>query len=62
MIMNDVNIGNKTYITSHRGGGFREVENTLESIEAGALMNAEYAEIDVQLTKDNRLILLHDST
>lgn len=49
-----------TKITAHRGAGYYYLENTLESINMAKNIGVEYSEIDVQITKDNRLILLHD--
>lgn len=49
-------------ITAHRGASGLALENTgialLKAIETGA----DYAEIDVQETRDGMVILLHDST
>lgn len=52
----------KTKITSHRGGALFAPENTLAAIEKSIEKGADYAEIDVQLTKDKKVILLHDKT
>ncbi len=49
-------------ITSHRGNSISAPENTLESIESAVSELADYAEIDVQETKDGEVILLHDSS
>lgn len=62
IVKNDIRLTDNTYVTSHRGGGFYEVENTLSSIKVGADSNADFAEIDIQITKDNNIILLHDNT
>ncbi|MEG2195518.1 MAG: glycerophosphodiester phosphodiesterase [Terrisporobacter sp.] len=52
----------KTDITAHRGASTKAPENTLAAIEEAINQKADYAEIDVQTTKDNKVILLHDST
>lgn len=62
IVKNDIRLIDNTYVTSHRGGGFYEVENTLSSIKVGADSNADFAEIDIQITKDGNIILLHDNT
>ncbi len=50
-----------TQITAHRGGAYYAPENTLAAIEKAIEMNSDYVEIDVQLTKDGEIVLLHDS-
>lgn len=52
----------RTTITAHRGGGFSTPENTLISLKRAAYDGVDYAEIDVQLTKDKKVILLHDKS
>lgn len=48
-------------IVAHRGGALLAPENTLAALDAAISSGAEYAEIDVQQTKDGELIVLHDS-
>ncbi len=50
-----------TYVTAHRGGAAAAPENTLAALESAIDNASDYAEIDVQETKDGVLILLHDS-
>ena len=45
---------------SHRGAAGLAPENTLSSIDSAIFYKAPYIEIDVQRTKDNALILMHD--
>lgn len=52
----------KVAITAHRGSSKEAPENTLSAIKKAASNKADYAEIDVQLTKDKKIILLHDSS
>ncbi len=47
-------------ITSHRGNSIATPENTLPSLESAIEARADYAEIDVQQTKDGTIVLLHD--
>lgn len=51
-----------TLITAHRAAGKDGPENTLYGLRIGRENQADMAEVDVQLTKDNHLILLHDKT
>lgn len=51
----------KTQITAHRGGASYAPENTLAALNTAIEMGADYAEIDVQQTKDGVIVLLHDS-
>lgn len=48
-------------ITAHRGGAKYAPENTLRAIDYSLEQNADYAELDVQETKDGVLVLLHDN-
>ena len=49
-------------ITAHRGGALRAPENTLSALSYTWECGADFAEIDVQETKDGQLILLHDDS
>lgn len=49
-------------ITSHRGDSKSAPENTLEAIDKALATNADFVEIDVQLTKDGQVVLMHDDT
>ncbi len=46
----------------HRGASYDAPENTLASVNLAWEQGADAAEIDVYLTKDNRIIALHDKT
>lgn len=50
-----------TTSTAHRSGSTLAPENTLASLKMAIESKAEYAEIDVQETKDGELVLTHDS-
>lgn len=52
----------KVAVTSHRGAGSLEPENTLRALQRAIDLGADQIEIDAQLTKDGHLILMHDST
>lgn len=48
-------------ITAHRGGSRSAPENTIPALQAAIDDLADYAEIDVQETRDGVMILFHDS-
>ncbi|MFT9599306.1 glycerophosphodiester phosphodiesterase [Mesobacillus sp.] len=47
---------------SHRGASGHAPEHTLHAYELGNVMDGDYIEIDLQMTKDGELIALHDET
>lgn len=49
-------------IIAHRAGGTLGAENTVESLRKAVEIGADGAEIDVQRTKDDQLIVVHDRT
>lgn len=49
-------------ITAHRGGAKKAPENTLSALAYAKEQRADYAEIDVQETKEGVVVLLHDSS
>jgi len=52
----------KTIITGHRGAGGLAPENTLAAIQLALDIGVDRIEIDVQQTKDNKIIVIHDRT
>ncbi len=48
-------------VTAHRGGAKMAPENTLSSMKYAVDALADVAEIDVQETKDGKIVLLHDT-
>lgn len=52
----------KTQITAHRGSSRTAPENTLAAIQASVEELADYVELDVQMTKDQVVVLGHDAT
>ncbi len=48
-------------VTAHRGASVKYPENTMEAFIGAKEMGADYIELDVQQTKDNELIVIHDS-
>jgi len=49
-------------IVAHRGGAELGQENTLSCIELGIAAGADMVEIDVHYTKDNHIVVMHDTT
>lgn len=49
-------------ITAHRGSSRTAPENTIPALQAAVDELADYAEIDVQETKDGVMVLFHDGT
>lgn len=49
-------------IYAHRGASGYAPENSLRAFELAADMNADGVELDVQLTKDGKLVVFHDET
>lgn len=48
-------------IIGHRGAAGIEPENTIASIEAAVLCGVDMIEFDTRVTKDGKLILMHDA-
>lgn len=51
-----------TAIFGHRGSAGTHPENTLISFQETERVGAEGIELDVQLTKDNKIVVIHDET
>ncbi|MEJ6607533.1 MAG: inositol monophosphatase family protein [Candidatus Planktophila sp.] len=51
----------KTFACAHRGDSGRFRENTIIAIQSAIDMGAEVVEIDVRITRDGKVIVLHDS-
>lgn len=49
-------------VTGHRGAAGLEPENTLRSIKKALDLGVDRIELDVHLTKDNHLVVIHDAT
>ena len=46
----------------HRGAAGHAPENTIAAIRAGISLGVDFVELDVQRTRDGRLVLMHDET
>jgi glycerophosphoryl diester phosphodiesterase len=50
-----------TDIIAHRGASYDAPENTLTSVKLGYEQKADAVEIDIYLSKDGQIVLLHDN-
>lgn len=55
-------VGAGFQVIAHRGASGVAPENTLVAIEKAIELKADMIEIDVHLTKDNQLVVIHDHT
>lgn len=53
---------NKILIWAHRGASGYAPENTLEAFQKAIDLQADGIELDLQLTKDGKLVVIHDET
>ena len=49
-------------IIAHRGASYDAPENTLSSVNLGWKVDADAVEIDIRLTADGHIVLMHDET
>jgi glycerophosphoryl diester phosphodiesterase len=61
MAVNALNHEGRLQVTAHRGGHKRAPENTAAAIREAIDVGADFAEIDVLLSKDEVLVVTHDS-
>ena len=54
--------GPKVEIIAHRGASWDAPENTVASFKEAWKQNADGAELDLHLTKDGKLVVIHDAT
>ena len=52
----------QTQVWAHRGASYYTPENTLAAFEKAIKMGADGIELDVQMTKDGELVVVHDET
>lgn len=53
---------NKPLRIGHRGAAGHVLENTLGSIEKAIELGVDYVELDLRLTRDGHVVVLHDAT
>ncbi len=51
----------KIEVTAHRGASVNYPENTMSAFIGAKELGADWIELDIQQTKDNKLIVLHDT-
>ncbi|MGG3451160.1 glycerophosphodiester phosphodiesterase [Domibacillus aminovorans] len=52
----------KPAIFAHRGASGTHPENTMAAFEAAVRLDADGIELDVQMTKDGEIVIIHDET
>jgi glycerophosphoryl diester phosphodiesterase len=52
----------KIEVVAHRGASGHAPENTLPAVDLALKAGADYIEIDVHLTKDSEVVVIHDET
>ena len=56
-----LNANAQVQFIAHRGGSYVAPENTLASAKLGWKLGADAVEVDIHLSKDNRIMVIHDS-
>jgi len=54
-------LSEKPLVIGHRGASGTEPENTLRAFERAYRMGADGIELDIFLTKDQRIVVTHDN-
>ncbi|MCF8378756.1 MAG: T9SS type A sorting domain-containing protein [Bacteroidales bacterium] len=54
--------GQGPIVIAHRGGAYMAPENTLAAFHKAIEVNADYFELDVMISNDDSLMLMHDGT
>lgn len=57
-----LDVGDHPRVVAHRGASGMAPENSIAAFELAAETGADFAELDVQLTADGVLVVLHDET
>lgn len=53
---------NKIMVTAHRGDWHNEPENSLRAFQSAAAMGVDVIELDLEMSKDGQIVILHDHT
>ncbi len=61
VVFESLDLGPPIAVTAHRGDKREAPENTAAAVRSAAEVGADYAEIDVQLTADGALVVIHDT-
>ncbi len=59
-VINRVRIDPLADVTAHRGAKYEAPENTIPAFERAIELGADWVELDVQLTADGQVIVVHD--
>jgi len=51
-----------TYVCGHRGAAGLKPENTLAGIQQALALGVDFVEIDVHLTRDDQVVVIHDDS
>ncbi|QHL87845.1 glycerophosphodiester phosphodiesterase [Nibribacter ruber] len=54
--------GRKISVIAHRGASYLAPENTLAAVKKALETSADFIEIDVHLSKDGQVVVIHDAT
>ena len=54
--------GQDPFVIAHRGGSGTAPENTLAAFQNAVEVNADYFELDVMISSDDSLMIMHDAT
>jgi len=60
-LIQGLKLNDRVELTAHRAGAATAPENTVAAIRQAIVDRADWAEIDVQLTADQALVVLHDT-
>ena len=50
------------YVAAHRGWCAKYPENTMEAFRAAVELGVDQIELDVRVTRDGELVIIHDAT
>ena len=60
LLITNNELNESVYAIAHRGDVTQAVENSLEALENAHKKGADYVEMDIVLTKDNKFVVSHD--
>jgi glycerophosphoryl diester phosphodiesterase len=61
ILVNSLDLEDHVEIIAHRAGGALAPENTIAAVKNAIAIQSDWAEIDVQLTRDSQIIVAHDT-
>lgn len=61
VLVSDLDLDEPVELTAHRAGATYAPENSVAAIKQAVVDRADWAEIDVQLTSDKELVVMHDT-